>query len=197
VVEVKGIRIAFLGYSQFADLFWSWKYPRTFAATATLPGVAPLREDYVVEDIRQARSRADVVVVAFHWGEEYQNHPTGAQVALGRRSVEAGADIVLGFHPHAIQGIEVYRGGVIAYSLGNFVMDQRRDVTRESMILEFLLSPRGVLGVEVVPVMIEEAQPRILEGEERRRLLSKIRSLSDFTFKEDFGNKSRNKMVTK
>ena len=190
LAEVKGIRVAFLGYSQFADLFWSWKYRRSFAATGTLPGVAPMREDYIIEDIRQARSVADIVVVAFHWGEEYQNYPTAAQVALGHRAVETGADIVLGFHPHAIQGIEFYRQGVIAYSLGNFVMDQKRDITRESMILEFLLSPRGVLGVEIVPAMIDEGQPRILEGEERLQLLSKFRSLSSIA-KEDFGKKSR------
>jgi len=183
LADVRGIRVAFLGYSQFADLYWDRRYPRSFAATERRPGVAPAREEMVAEDVYRARRQADVVIVAYHWGDEYVNHPNEAQRRLARHTVEFGADVVLGSHPHAIQGIEWATGpggrrALIAYSLGNFVMDQQRPVTRESMILKLILSRRGILGYEVVPVRIEAGQPRILEGEEARLLLEKIQRLS-------------------
>ncbi len=183
LADVGGVRVAFLGYSQFADIYWDRRYPRSFAATQERPGVAPAREELVAEDVYRARRQADVVIVAYHWGDEYVNHPNEAQRRLARRTVELGADVVLGFHPHAVQGIRWASGpggrrALIAYSLGNFVMDQRRPVTRESMILELTLSRRGVLGYNVVPVLIEASQPRILDGEEARPLLDKIRRIS-------------------
>ncbi|MHB9144142.1 MAG: CapA family protein [Symbiobacteriia bacterium] len=184
VAEVNGIRIAFLGYSQFADIFWDYSYPRRFTATAAtaakpaLPGVAPIRLDLIRQDIAAARQKADVVAVAYHWGTEYVNVPAPEMVALAHASVDAGADLVLGFHPHAVQGFERYKGKFIAYSLGNFVMDQRRDVTRESMILEFLLQKDGVRGVNVVPVMIEGFRPHLATGAEAENLWAKLRRIS-------------------
>ncbi len=178
VVDVRGVKVAFLGYSQFADLFWDWNYRRSFAATASRPGVAPVRDAWLAEDIASARRSADVVAVAFHWGEEYVNHPNEAQRRLAHRAIDLGADLVLGFHPHAIQGIERYEKGLIAYSLGNFVMDQKKPLTRESMILEVRLTRQGVAGYEVVPVIIDACQPRILEGEAARPLLDKMARIS-------------------
>lgn len=116
--------------------------------------------------------------MAYHWGDEYINYPNGEQQRLARRTIDLGAHLVLGFHPHAIQGIERYKGGLIAYSLGNFIMDQIEPITRESMILEVRLHKSGVAGHEVVPVMIERGQPRILQGEAARRLLDKIERIS-------------------
>lgn len=178
VAEVYGVKVAFLGYSQFADIFWDWNDQRPFAATATRPGVAPIREDALAEDIARARKDADVVAVAYHWGEEYVNAPGEEQKRLARRTIDLGADLVLGFHPHAVQGVERYKGGLIAYSLGNFVMDQKRPVTMESMILEVRLSKNGVEGYQVVPVMITDAQPRVLDGEAARQLMDKIERIS-------------------
>lgn len=178
VLEAGGVRVAFLGYSQFADIFWDWNYRRSFLATDDLPGVAPIREDYLAEDIARAADEADVVAVAYHWGDEYVNHPNEEQVRLAHRTIDLGADLVLGFHPHALQGIERYKDGLIAYSLGNFVMDQVRPVTTESMILEVELTPEGLVDYQVVPVRIERGQPRILKGEEARSLLDKIERIS-------------------
>ncbi len=179
VLRRKGLRIAFLGYSQFADLVFSWSYPRPFRAADDRPGIAPMQDDLVLQDIARARREADVVVVAYHWGDEYQNLPTPDQVRLGRASIDAGASVVLGFHPHAIQGLERYKGGLIAYSLGNFVMDQYDPVTLESMIVEMRLTRQGVVDVQVTPVRIEGWRPRILEGQEREWLGKKIARLSE------------------
>ncbi|MFB5083514.1 CapA family protein [Symbiobacterium thermophilum] len=179
VLEARGVRIAFLGYSEFADLFFDWDYPRSFAATEDRPGVPAIREDWLAEDIRAAREVADVVAVALHWGVEFVNSPTEEQRRLARYIVDQGADLVLGSHPHAIQGFEIYNGGFIAYSLGNFIMDrQDTDLARESMILDFLIGPDGVKQVEVHPVWIEAEQPSIMQGEEAARLRQKMQEIS-------------------
>ncbi len=180
VKKVQGVRVAFLGYSQFADLFWDWKYPRSFAALEDRPGVAPLRKDYIKEDIARARENADIVAVAVHWGEEYVNHPSQEQRRLAHMIIDAGADLVLGSHPHAIQGVEEYNKGLIAYSLGNFVMDQQRPITRESMILEVTLTKEGLGDYRIMPVTIENGQPRLAEGAELARLEQKIKGISVF-----------------
>lgn len=184
IVEVNGVRIAFLAYSNFADIFWDWNYRRRFTATdatpgqPAIPGVAPIRLDMIREDIAAARQQADIVAVAYHWGTEYVNVPAPEMVALAHASVDAGADLVLGFHPHAVQGFERYKGKFIAYSLGNFVMDQKRDITRESMILEFLVQKDGVHAVGVVPVMIDDFRPHLATGAEGDKLWEKLRRIS-------------------
>ena len=179
VLKARGVRIAFLGYSEFADLFFDWDYPRSFAATDDRPGVPAIREDWLAEDIRAAREVADVVAVALHWGVEFTNYPTEEQRRLARSMVDQGADLVLGYHPHAIQGFEIYRGKVIAYSLGNFIMDrQDTDLARESMILDFLIGPDGVKQVEVHPVWIASEQPYLMEGDEAAQLRAKMQEIS-------------------
>lgn len=181
VLEAAGIKVAFLGYSQFADLFFDWNYPRSFAAAEELPGVAGIRDEWLAADIEAARQQADLVAVTFHWGEEFQNYPTAEQQRLARLCIDLGADLVLGYHPHAIQGFELYKDGIIAYSLGNFIMDnQNTDLARESMLLDLWISPAGVRQVLVHPVWIQAEQPSILTGPEAERLLAKMAEISDW-----------------
>jgi hypothetical protein len=112
VVSVRGIRFAFLGCN-------------------AVTGGPPVDRASLAAVIRQARQVADVVVVQFHWGEEYQRQPTPAPgvapddpVQLGHLAIDAGADIVIGNHPHWVQGIEVYKNRLITYAHGNYVFDQ-------------------------------------------------------------------------
>lgn len=189
IVERKGFRIALLGYSEFAtnDLFWSTKYPRTFLATASQAGTAPIDDDMLREDIERAREQADLVFVAFHWGQEYTNYPKPYFKRdlreIARAAVDAGADVVLGFHPHAVQGFELYKGRLIAYSLGNFVMDQRSPITRESMmLLIYARKGEGILWFKVVPVEIRDCQPVVLTGTDAEKLMDKIQEISNVSF---------------
>jgi poly-gamma-glutamate synthesis protein (capsule biosynthesis protein) len=178
IVRAGELTLAFLGFSDFAHIFWSHAYPRTFLATEELPGVAPADVPVFSRAIARARQEADFVIAAFHWGEEYVNYPTDRQRELGRRAVEAGADLVLGSHPHAVQGFEIRGRSLVAYSLGNFIMDQRRPITTESMILEIELLPSGIRQIRVTPVLIEEFRPRILEGMAAEAALAKLRRIS-------------------
>lgn len=111
-----GVRIALLGYDEFM--------PRAFEAGPATPGVAWSEDEQVTYDIRQARAAgADLVIPFMHWGFEHEREPSLRQRELAHEMIDAGADAVIGAHPHVTQPIEIFHGKVIAYSLGNFVFD--------------------------------------------------------------------------
>jgi poly-gamma-glutamate synthesis protein (capsule biosynthesis protein) len=93
---------------------------------ARLAGVRVALGPITPDAVRAARAElgADFVVVSVHWGTEFEAHPAPGQIEAAHLLVDAGADLVLGHHPHVLQDIERYHGGVIAYSLGNFVFDE-------------------------------------------------------------------------
>ncbi|HEV7679664.1 MAG TPA: CapA family protein [Candidatus Dormibacteraeota bacterium] len=138
--------------------------------------------------VAEARSRADVVVVQFHWGHEYETYPQpAAGVApddpktVGRLAVDAGADIVIGNHPHCVQGSEMYKGHLITYAHGNFIFDQNWSVgTQEGVIGRYWFDGTRLVGVQYVPVRINgDVQPRPLDaaaGEGRAILDRMLRS---------------------
>jgi len=117
VIERNGLRIALLGYNEF--------FPRSFEADFDKPGIAWSEDEQVRLDIRTARSRyhADLVIPVMHWGWEHENLAISRQLQLARLMIDAGADAVVGGHPHVTQNVEQYRGKPIIYSLGNFVFD--------------------------------------------------------------------------
>jgi len=117
LIERKGLRIALLAYNEFM--------PRSFEADADKPGVAWSEDEQVRLDIVEARRRdgADLVIPFMHWGWENERQASARQAQLARLMIDAGADAVVGGHPHVTQNIEHYRGKPIIYSLGNFVFD--------------------------------------------------------------------------
>ena len=117
LIEKNGIKIALLGYDEFM--------PRSFEANLNTPGVAWSEDDFVVRDIKAAREidGADIVIPFMHWGWENEMKAGKRQRELARIMIDAGADAVVGAHPHVIQDTEHYRGKPIIYSLGNFMMD--------------------------------------------------------------------------
>lgn len=115
IIERKGLKIALLGYDEF--------FPRVFEAGEKLPGVAWSEDEQVVYDIQQARKQADIVIPFMHWGQEHEPIANDRQRELARLMIDAGADAVVGTHPHVVQDTETYRGKPIIYSLGNFIFD--------------------------------------------------------------------------
>lgn len=117
IVERKGLRIALLGYDEF--------FPRSFEADVDKPGVAWSEDEQVRRDIGLARTQyhADLVIPFMHWGLEHEPRASARQRQLARVMIDAGADAVVGGHPHVTQDVEQYRGKPIIYSLGNFVFD--------------------------------------------------------------------------
>lgn len=117
IVERNGLRIALLSYNEFM--------PRSFEADFDAPGVAWSEDEQVVADIKAARSihQADLVIPIMHWGWENESIAGARQRQLARRMIDAGADAIIGGHPHVTQDIEHYKGKPIIYSVGNFVME--------------------------------------------------------------------------
>jgi poly-gamma-glutamate synthesis protein (capsule biosynthesis protein) len=115
VLTAGGKRVALLGYNDFP--------PRAFAAGASAPGTAWLVEKDVIADILAARKVADIVILFLHWGEELEPQESPEQVTLAHHLIDAGADAIIGGHPHVTQGIEWYKDHPIVYSLGNLVFD--------------------------------------------------------------------------
>lgn len=159
VISAGGVRVGFLAYSDFYDIFWSFSYTRTFAAGEDKPGMAPAIKWMIQEDISRMKRSADFVVVSVHWGQEYMRMPDKAQIDRAHAAIEAGADIVLGHHPHVLQPFESYKGGLIFYSLGNFVFDQAFGNTTESIIARIRLSPGELPEAEIIPLRITEGRP--------------------------------------
>lgn len=156
--QVNGVQLVFLAYNSVvpeSDLV-SWAYP-----------------DVVQSEIRRFSQEADLVIVYFHWGKEYAATPmagggsASAPQELAHLAVEAGADLVLGSHPHVVWENERYQEKLIVYSLGNFVFDQSwSQETREGVVGKFVLAKDGLIEAEFLPVKIDGYQPHFLTTEE-------------------------------
>ena len=176
-------------------LAYSWNFYLTVEATAKKPGVAVIQREKTTEgpeiattqrkkmaqDIKRAKAWADVVIVSFHWGWEYADHPTKTDRKTARHAIDAGADLVIGHHPHVVQGVEWYKGKLICYSLGNFIFDQRRIRTRRGLVLRCRFVKEGdISSAELLPITIhlQEFRPKIASGEEARSILKEVQKLS-------------------
>jgi poly-gamma-glutamate synthesis protein (capsule biosynthesis protein) len=167
IIEKKGRKVGFLGYFGGGD----------FAASGDRAGFAPRYARFIVEDVKKLKKSVDYVVVNFHWGVERAALPDDWQVTLARRVVDAGADLIIGHHPHVLQGIERYNGSVIAYSLGNFVFGGNSLHSYETAVLKVSLSDAGA-EVELIPVSIRRWQPQPSVGSVRDTVLNLVRERS-------------------
>jgi poly-gamma-glutamate capsule biosynthesis protein CapA/YwtB (metallophosphatase superfamily) len=127
IKKVHSTTVGFLAYCEIG--------PNSFAATATTPGHAWLDLTMMQADIKALRPQVDFLIVFTHWGVEYQLSESGHQQAMAHLAVDAGADFVVGAHPHVIQPSETYHGKPIVYSLGNFVFDQMWGVAAVGQVL--------------------------------------------------------------
>lgn len=121
VVEINNKKIAFLA---FCDTDYSHVYMCTYA-TADSPGVNPMQLDYVKSEISKAKRQYDYVVVMAHWGTEHTYYPNISTKKMAKIMLSAGADLILGSHPHRVQPIVNDQKGSIAYSMGNFLFPER------------------------------------------------------------------------
>lgn len=149
-IEKHGLSIAVLAYNEFK--------PRSFAAGPHWPGIAWSEDSLVVADIRAARAAgADIVIPFMHWGWEREPEPSERQRALARLMIDAGADAVVGGHPHVTQGSEVYRGKPVIYSLGNFVFDGfELPAAKIGWLLRLTVDRGGVVDWSIVEARIDE-----------------------------------------
>ena len=146
----------------------------------------PVDTQRLATDVAAADTSGDRVVVSFHWGVEYRHTPTQRQQDLAHAAIDAGADIVVGHHPHVLQGIETYDDGLILYSLGNFVFDQIGEDENESVVARVAWNEGGTRALELVPMRIVGTFPRVATDEERLATLGRIVGWSEMEFPEGF-----------
>ncbi|MGL4376174.1 MAG: CapA family protein, partial [Microcoleaceae cyanobacterium] len=166
IIEVKGKRIAYLGYSE-ADLR---------AGQPLEKADHGLYRERIAQDIEAIRNQVDWVVINFHWGVELANYPADWQIDLARFSIDKGADLIVGHHSQMLQGAEIYKGRPIVYSLGNFIFGNSQKDT-ETAVLKVSLKDRK-MKVEFLPVVIKDSQPKLVQGEQGEKILKQIRQIS-------------------
>lgn len=153
---VRGVDVVFLGYAFEPDKYFRG---RPLYAQTGLAGI--------VADIRRVKTARNVVVCSFHWGREFVTYPSLEQIAVARAATEAGCNLILGHHPHVLNGFERHDTGLIFYSLGNFVFDQLWNAEcTKTMAVHVEMSPGGVrfagaddvrIGADYRPVVADDA----------------------------------------
>jgi len=157
VFNKKGYKVAFLSFTNL--------YPKTLFATNDKWGISEYDEEKILERVTMIKNENDIVVILLHWGDEYETSANNYQRTFGHALVDAGADIVIGHHPHVVQEIENYNNGIIAYSLGNFVFDQPfSKETMNGLMLDVVCSDKHVCSAQPFNVLINnDFQPTLLE----------------------------------
>lgn len=164
ILERNGLKIALLGYNEV-------ELP-SYEAGPDTPGLAWIHPEAVVAEIKAAKEQADLVILYPHWGLEYHFEHDWWQRELATQWIDAGADLVVGTHPHVTQPVELYKDRLIAYSLGNFVFDDFKDVSpeldepsRTSWILRVKIGAEGLISWETVVARTDDRGfPQIIEG---------------------------------
>jgi poly-gamma-glutamate synthesis protein (capsule biosynthesis protein) len=166
VREVRGLRFGFLAFNGVGET---------------------IERQLMAAQVTAARQQVDVLAVAFHWGAEYVALPRPAPgiaeddpQEIAHLAVDAGADLIIGNHPHWVQAVEVYQGKLIAYAHGNFIFDQMGSYeTRVGVIGRYTFYEDVLVRAEFIPVLIEDhAQPVLLEGAEAQAVLDGMRQAS-------------------
>ena len=171
VMDVKGIKVGLIGIYELKD------------------GLG--RQQQVIDTIREVKDQgAQVINVSFHWGTEKSNIPDDIQKTLAHLAIDQGADLVVGHHPHVLQGIEKYQGKNIVYSLGNFCFGGNKNPSdKDTMIFQQTFTVENGELVEddvtnIIPCSLSSEsgynnyQPMVLEGSEKERVLQKIEEFS-------------------
>lgn len=166
--DVKGITIASLGYRGWSTYI----------------------KPHISRDIEEAKEKADIILVSFHWGTENTYYPTQTQITLGRFAIDQGADIVVGHHPHVIQGIEKYKDKYIVYSLGNFCFGGNRNPKDKDTFIfqsQFTVIDKKIVENQgkIIPCSISSSehrnnyQPTVLQEDNKERVLNRIYKYSN------------------
>lgn len=171
-----------VGDHAIAFLAYSLTFPENFWATRTRPGTAFGHEKHIIADIKAARDVADIVLVSFHWGQESTTDLREYQTRLGRAAIDAGAQAVLGHHPHILQGVEHYKQGVILYSLGNFVFGSYSRKSRHSVIAHLYFTGSRLSQVRLLPINVLNAdvvfRPILLQKENANKVVRELQVMA-------------------
>lgn len=158
--EIGDKKIAYLASSRVI-------FAMDWYATDDRPGMVGTYDPaQLIESIEEASANSDYVVVYVHWGVERNHHPEKYQKSFAKAYIDAGADIVIGCHPHVMQGIEIYKGKPIAYSLGNYWFNASK---RESGLLKLYIDTDGSLRTQLLPAMNDNTYTYLITDEKSKK----------------------------
>lgn len=174
LLQANGQRVAILAYSM--------TLPESFFAGENKAGTAFGHEAHVSADVMAARKQADIVLVSFHWGQEGKTTLREYQTRLGHLAIDAGANAVIGHHPHILQGIEQYKSGIILYSLGNFTFGSYSMNSARSAVAQLRFRNARLQSVRLFPINVNnfevQFQPQPLTGAAADAVIDGLRTLS-------------------
>lgn len=174
LMEKSGYRVALLAYTEMAELTFKGNPMLSFTAGEEKSGVAPFKMEFVKEDMEKIRKDCDILIVSIHWGVENSFRATKEQQRLAREIIDAGADIILGHHPHRFQAVEIYEGKPIIYSLGNLIFDQNDPNNQESFLVDMTFTENELTKLTLIPIRtIEKNHVIIPKGENARAMLER------------------------
>ncbi len=154
VIERNGIKIGFLAYSDMAELVFAGDPYLKYSAEKDKSGVLPRKYETIKEDVGKLRGEVDILAVSLHWGGEESFTIPPEQVEFAHRLIDDGVDVILGHHPHQFQGIEMYKGKPIIYSMGNFLFDQNDTENMEAFIMDLRYKGNKLEACTAIPVRI-------------------------------------------
>lgn len=176
ILDEHNLSIGFLGFTQvLSDINFDPQLPACAYFSAL---------DDIVDDVKTLAQHVDFPVISLHWGMEYVPYPNPDQQAVARALIDAGAKLILGHHPHVVQGVESYKGGLIFYSLGNFQFAVEQDLmfagTDYGLAGIITVNSEGISDYELIPVDINSVDhcPRLLSTDKASEQLEHIERLS-------------------
>ena len=179
--NTNGITVGFLGYACKST---HGKYPDRKSY-----GSPPIKYSYIKRDLRKLSFEVDIKVVSLHWGFEQYEYPSPKQIRMAHRIIDAGADLIIGHHPHVPQGFEIWKDKPIFYSLGNFIFDDVNtqdggclkwgQENKQSIIVKMNICGKKISIFELIPVRLNSKfQLELVCDDEKEVLLKKVGSLS-------------------
>ena len=165
------MRFAFFAY------YGTHKHSDSFPAQKDSAGTAARQLNIIQEDMEKFRNRVDYIVVNFHWGDEKAEYPGSDQIFFAHSVIDAGADLIVGHHPHVLQGVEKYNDKIIAYSLGNFIFGGNSRPEYDTAVLKVELTKK-TKTFSMLPVHVTYWQPELLNGEKGKNLVEYIKKIS-------------------
>lgn len=174
VFEINKIKFAFFAYSM--------TLPKYFYATDTTGGTAYPKRKLLKEKIEYYRDKVDYIIVSFHWGQELTEYPKEYQRNFAHWAIDYGADLILGHHPHVLQGIEKYKNKLIIYSLANFVFASYSNKATKSIFLDLIFTKDEIKEIKILPINVNNYevrfQPKILAGKPKLKALKYLNEIS-------------------
>lgn len=170
--------------------------PSDFYATENNPGTAPMNLKYIIEDVKKYKRKNNIVLVSLHWGVEHNDFPEKYQVTVAHSIIDSGADGIIGHHPHVPQGIEIYNGKPVIYSLGNAITGFYNPNYKNNVMVSLQYRGPDLLDIRIIPIAGKfrevKSQPHILNGSKAVKILKHMQRVSrpfktDISIKDDKG----------